>query len=558
MSVPSRAAFARRFRDQPPATQAAFVAALFAAGGWETSREGRVIRVEKGGTTRLMSVAVAGTPSDPVDDLVVPFDTPAVRERAREVNARVVGPDDLRNRLLYGLDRETANAVYRDQFGLDLTEEEPGRPPGTRTDTGDAGGGDPEGTDSASRSAAATADGDDGRGDARDDSSEDESGASDDPDEDGNGSDDREDARSADGDERSADGDERSASGDERSASGDERSAEDRRSLAGWWDGAVLGLVQRPRTERVRPGLVAASVGVAVLGLGVVVVLGGLAGSAPIDEGADPVVDASTIESAGLKPGSWAALAESDARLVDPPPGLSEDAVTDVDALVDAHVAAAGRGPSSTVVTVSGPRRRTSLVARQAALGDDDESRVELHVDARGNYRYRVDRTTAAESGNGTTTYRLDAYGDAGGEYRRTTVDGVTTYRHVLASDRQSGSDRLAALSRAVIGTSLNTPDSRVERVTLDGTVRYRVTATGQPAEFAGETNDYRATTTVTPEGLVTDLSARYQHPSTGSTVRIDVTHRPTEDEPLTPPAWVAEAQNETARRVGAEPVRAA
>jgi hypothetical protein len=543
MSVPSRAAFARRFRDQPPAAQAAFVAALFAAGGWETSREGRVIRVEKGGTTRRVSVAVTGTPSDPVDDIVVPFDTPAVRVMAREVNARVVGPDDLRNRLLYGLDRETASALYRDQFGLDLAEEEPERPSGARTDTGDAADcGDPNETDRPSHRTAATADGDDGGGDVRDDSGEDESGASDDPD--GNGSDDRENGWSGDGDERSADG--------------DERSDEDRRTLAGWWDGAVLGLVQHLRAARVRPGLVAAGVGLAVVGLGVVVVLAGLAGSAPIDEGSDPVVDASTIESAGLKPGSWAALAESDARLVGPPPGLSDDAVTDVDALVDAHVAAAGRGPSSTVVTVSGPRRRTSLVARQAALGADDESRIELHVDAEGNYRYRVERTTGAGSGNGTTTYRLDAYGDAGGEYRRTTVDGVTTDRHVLASDRQSGADRLAALSRAVIGTSLNTSDSRVERVMLDGTVRYRVTATGQPAEFAGETNDYRATATVTPEGLVTDLGVRYQHPSTGVTVRIDVTHRPGEAGPLTPPTWLVETRNETARGVGTAPIRAA
>jgi hypothetical protein len=541
MSVPSRAAFARRFRDQPPETQAAFVAALFAADGWETSRDGRVIRVEKGGTTRLMSVAVADTPSDPVDDLVVPFDTPAVREQAREVNARVLGPDDLRNRLLYGLDRETANALYRDQFGLDLTEEEPERPTGARTDTGDAaGGGGLDGTDSVSHRAVATVDGDDGRENARDDSSGDETGTNDDPGSDGNGSDGHEDGRGANGDRRSD----------------DERSGEDRRTLAGGWDGAVLGLVQRLRTARVRPGIVAASVGLAVVGLGVAVVLVGLAGSAPIDEGPDPAGDASTIGSTGLKPGSWAALAESDARLVDPPPGLSDDAVTDVDALVAAHVAAAGRGPSSTVVTVSGPRRRTSLVARQAALGADDESRVELHVDARGNYRYRVDRTTAAESGNGTTTYRLDAYGDAGGEYRRTTVDGVTTYRHVLASDRQSGADRLAALSRAVIGTSLNTSDSRVERVMRDGTVRYRVTATGQPAEFAGETNDYRATATVTPEGLVTELDVRYQHPSTGATVRIDVTHRPGEAGPLTPPTWLVEARNETARRVGAELIR--
>ncbi|QKY16907.1 hypothetical protein [Halorubrum sp. CBA1229] len=125
MSLPSEAAFARRYRALSPAERRGFVAALWAARGWETAREAdapNVVVARRDGRTRRVAV---GTPVPDDADAVVGDGTPRIlsaspRSRAEAVGAPHVSPADLRERLLYGLDRDAADRLYHDHFGVDL------------------------------------------------------------------------------------------------------------------------------------------------------------------------------------------------------------------------------------------------------------------------------------------------------------------------------------------------------------------------------------------------------------------------------------------------------
>jgi len=122
MDVPSEAAFARRFRALSAAERRRFVAALWAARGWETSHEtaeATVVVARRDGETRRIAV---GTPVPDDADVVVDETgrSAAVRRRAEAVGASRVSPADLRDKLLYGVDRDTADRLFSRHFGVDL------------------------------------------------------------------------------------------------------------------------------------------------------------------------------------------------------------------------------------------------------------------------------------------------------------------------------------------------------------------------------------------------------------------------------------------------------
>lgn len=124
MAPPSAAEFTARFGDLPPEEQAAFVADLLSARGWQTDCDGRRIVASAGGRTRHISV---GTTRQDVDEIVyVPTRTdrlvsllPGRERRARSSpeDATLVCPRDLHEQLVHALDREQARALYRDHFG---------------------------------------------------------------------------------------------------------------------------------------------------------------------------------------------------------------------------------------------------------------------------------------------------------------------------------------------------------------------------------------------------------------------------------------------------------
>ncbi|OYR53518.1 hypothetical protein DJ73_07290 [Halorubrum sp. Ea1] len=125
MSIPSEAAFARRWRALSPAERREFVAALWAARGWETTREAAessVVVARRDGRVRRIAV---GTPVPDDADAVVGDGARRLlaaspRRRADAVGAAYVSPADLRERLCYGIDRDAADRLFRRRFGVDL------------------------------------------------------------------------------------------------------------------------------------------------------------------------------------------------------------------------------------------------------------------------------------------------------------------------------------------------------------------------------------------------------------------------------------------------------
>ncbi|TKX57656.1 hypothetical protein EXE44_09160 [Halorubrum sp. SS7] len=125
MNAPSEAEFARRYRSLSGVERREFVAALWTARGWERvdrADESNVVVVRRGGRERRVAV---GTPVPSDADAVVGDGarrllSASPRRRAEAVGAAYVSPADLRERLLYGLDRDAADRLFRERFGVSL------------------------------------------------------------------------------------------------------------------------------------------------------------------------------------------------------------------------------------------------------------------------------------------------------------------------------------------------------------------------------------------------------------------------------------------------------
>ncbi|NHX36049.1 MULTISPECIES: hypothetical protein [Halolamina] len=109
-------AFASEFRGLPASERTEFVSAVWAARGWETTVEAGVVVAERGDDRRRIRVADPGrfgTPDlDGVDTIVAARDREAVQAAAVEAGVAYVPPADLRDLLLYGIERETAAEIY--------------------------------------------------------------------------------------------------------------------------------------------------------------------------------------------------------------------------------------------------------------------------------------------------------------------------------------------------------------------------------------------------------------------------------------------------------------
>jgi len=119
----------RRLGALPPEERAAFVADLLAARGWTVEREGCLLTATRDG--RRKRVAVGSPPgATTVEEVIVvpprgwrperPGNTTRARRRASEAGAEVVTLEDIRLRLLYGLDRTTADALLAEHLGIGI------------------------------------------------------------------------------------------------------------------------------------------------------------------------------------------------------------------------------------------------------------------------------------------------------------------------------------------------------------------------------------------------------------------------------------------------------
>ena len=122
-------AFRSEFRGLTASDRTEFVAGLWAARGWETTVEDGVVVAERGAERRRIRVVAPGRFGTPdvsgIDVLVTARDRDGVREAAEAAGAEYVPPADLRDLLLYGIDRGAAESLYEEWFGRSLRRSAP-------------------------------------------------------------------------------------------------------------------------------------------------------------------------------------------------------------------------------------------------------------------------------------------------------------------------------------------------------------------------------------------------------------------------------------------------
>lgn len=144
MPPPGVEAFARLFRALPPERRVAFVAELWAARGWDVEVGVNDITATRDGTEQRIRVVAPSrvlTPNIESADVVVSTrDSPALERAVDATGADYVPPAELRERLLYGVDRTEAAALFEEAVGhpLDSAEEHLTPPLTRRVRTGAA------------------------------------------------------------------------------------------------------------------------------------------------------------------------------------------------------------------------------------------------------------------------------------------------------------------------------------------------------------------------------------------------------------------------------------
>lgn len=112
--------FEALFRGLSPDERTAFVAGLWTERDWETAIDGTTVTARQDGDTVRIEVANPGrfgTPAlDEVDVLVVASDRDRVRAAAEAADVAYLTAKDVRDRLLYGLSRPAAAALFERTF----------------------------------------------------------------------------------------------------------------------------------------------------------------------------------------------------------------------------------------------------------------------------------------------------------------------------------------------------------------------------------------------------------------------------------------------------------
>lgn len=125
--------FASLFRSLGSTERTAFVAQLWAARGWETTIDGADVVATRDGAERRIRVVDPGRfgtpPLDGADVLVAARDREAVRDAAAAADVTYLPPDAIRDRLLYGLDRDAAATLFAETFDLPLDAATSSAPP---------------------------------------------------------------------------------------------------------------------------------------------------------------------------------------------------------------------------------------------------------------------------------------------------------------------------------------------------------------------------------------------------------------------------------------------
>lgn len=218
-------------------------------------------------------------------------------------------------------------------------------------------------------------------------------------------------------------------------------------------------------------------------------------------------------------------------------PGLTSNGITDLDALVSAHVRVA---------------RNTSYVwrvhdsERQAFHNGTTLTQRVVYVDD-SRYRHEVGLLPATIDGRRSYLQGYARYADGDDEYATWTasLSGETAYRH---SEGPRANGRFARLAADPLLEYLVLRDVTVSRVSTENRTYYRVVGTRDTLLRYGDVENFRATALVRADGFVRQLNVSFA--TERADRRVDVRYNFTYDEigtaSLDRPAWVATARNET------------
>lgn len=124
MPLVSPERFGTLFRSLDSAARTAFIARLWAAREWETTIDGTDVIATSGDATqriRVVDPGWFGMPSlEEADVLVTARDREPVRDAAAAADVTYLPPEAVRDRLLYGLDREAAATLFAETFDHSL------------------------------------------------------------------------------------------------------------------------------------------------------------------------------------------------------------------------------------------------------------------------------------------------------------------------------------------------------------------------------------------------------------------------------------------------------
>ena len=236
----------------------------------------------------------------------------------------------------------------------------------------------------------------------------------------------------------------------------------------------------------------------------------------PDEQTVTPVPDESTPRTAG------SAVSGTLGPTDGPSDGFFLTGIHDIDRVATGHAASIDSLESVGVtVRVDGPAPPTT-----------GNGTLELLIANETRFRI-VDETGLALDGGD----RVEAFADGTHEYRRIDDESVSYERHSVESAPSAGE-----LGGVLLRTYLNTSESDLRQVVIDGEFYYRVEATGAPPALDGVADDYRAVALVTPNGTVTAFEARYAHEPTGEDVRIAFEYDRSGSISVSPPIWYPEA----------------
>lgn len=478
MALPSESGFARRYRSLSAAERRDFVAALWAACGWETTREAgdpNLVVARHDGHVRRVAV---GTPVPDDADVVVGGGTrwlrsASPRRRAEALGATYVSPADLRDRLCYGVDRDVADRLFRRHFGVDLA--------------GAATAADPDGV---------------GRRVARVG---------------------------------------RSVVADDRTAVGvvavlvlfSVTVAVLAVAVVPAFDGGVPvldgGTPASDDADAAAPSLsvdgryatAANAIGTAESAQRSAETLGESASLGLDEEGLTGTVGST----ARTPPGVFLTGVHDPDALAD----AHVAAVTDLPS-------------ASVLLVASGPTNATDPEASTGgSVGIAGDGGVELVVESATRYRIAYSANASignASVGNATRDGTVEAFADGDAVYERSA--GSSDVDALPPSTAPNATALVGTVAEEPIRRFLNGSESTVGPAAT-ALPLYRIDVGGEPAAF-DDVRDFRSVAFVTADGLVLELSATYVHEPTGERVRVAFRYDRLGDAAAVPPAWYPEA----------------